>query len=369
MRPGWATDPAGVAAASPGPYDSRRARRRDHGLFRPRTDRSKVAERSDRGSPGRVLRAISGRYEVLDDGLQRVLCRARRRLERPTPEWPEFPVPGDLVEWSWSEAAGERTGIIEAVRPRSSEIARQRSGHRKHVVVANLDQLVAVIALRDPKLDRGLLDRLLTTAERTGIAVRICLHKADLVEPGEFDDVRDVYEKAGYPVLLTSVRSGQGLDELRAALRDHITAFMGPSGAGKSRLISELQPGLQLRTGDVSEKTGRGQHTTTRVELHPTDFGALLADTPGVRDFNLWSLPAQELAGLFPEFRRYQEGCRFAGCQHDQEPDCAIKQRVESGDIDAGRYRSYQVTLEELRQAEKANIGRGPRRKRSGGRG
>jgi ribosome biogenesis GTPase len=314
---------------------------------------------------GRVLRAISSRYEVLDEGRERVLCRARRRLERPDSSWPTFPVPGDLVEWHWSRSGGEQTGVIVAVRPRTSEIARERSGRRKHVVVANLDQLVAVVAMRDPKLDRGLLDRLLAAAERTGVHVRICFHKADLVEPGAFDAIGDVYKAAGYPLLYTSVKTGQGVPELRAALRDHITAFMGPSGAGKSHLISALQPGLRLKTGEVSEKSGRGQHTTTRVELHPTDFGGLLADTPGLRDLSLWDLAPEQLAGLFPEIQRVQENCRFTGCQHDQEPDCAVKRGVESGSIDPGRYRSYLVTLEELRQVARETARRGPRRRQS----
>ena len=300
---------------------------------------------------------------MLDEANEIVLCRARRSLKRPDATWPEFPVPGDLVEWQPLEETGKRSGVIEVVQPRTSEIARERSGHRKQVVVANLDQLVAVIALRDPRLDRGLLDRLLATAESTGISVRICLHKVDLVQSGDFEDLRQVYESAGYPVLFTSVATGQGISELKDVLRDHLSAFMGPSGAGKSHLISELQPGLQLKTGLVSEKTGHGQHTTTRVELHPTDFGAILADTPGVRGFSLWDMPPEELGRLFPEVRRYQGECHFSTCQHDSEPDCAVKQQVESGGMDAGRYRSYLVTLEELRQAQKEADSKGKRPK------
>ena len=177
--------------------------------------------------------------------------------------------------------------------------------------------------------------------------------------------MRRVYEAAGYPVLYTSAETGEGLEDLQAVLKEHITAFMGPSGAGKSRIISKLQPGLQLKTGLVSEKTGQGRHTTTRVELHPTDFGALLADTPGVREFSLWDLPPEDLPGLFPEIRRYQEQCRFSSCSHTHEPNCAVKQQVESGEIDSGRYRSYRVILEELQMAQKENDARGKRRRRS----
>ena len=234
---------------------------------------------------GRVLTAHSGQYDVLTPAQAVVPCRARKRLERPDPSWPLFPVPGDLVRWRSLERSGAPEGIIEAVHPRRSEISRVRAG-TKHVVLANLDQLVLVVAVCRPALDRGLLDRLLATAERSHVAARICLHKIDLAKPSEFEPLRQVYEEAGYPVLFTSATTGAGVETLRTALKDHISAFMGMSGAGKSHLISALQPGLELRTGLLSEKSGQGRHTTTRVDLHQTDFGALLADTPGVREFS-----------------------------------------------------------------------------------
>ncbi len=298
---------------------------------------------------GRVLTAHSGSYDVLAaDSV--VVCRARRRLRRPDPTWPPFPVPGDMVEWR-QERSGDRSGIIEAVCPRRSEVARRRGG-RKQVVVANLDQLVVVVSVRAPALDRELLDRLLATAESCRIAARICLHKVDLAAPGEFEALRAVYERIGYPVLYTSARSGEGIEALRGALRDHISAFMGSSGAGKSRLISALQPGLELRTGVVSAKSGQGRHTTSRVDLHPTDFGALLADTPGVREFGLWGLEPEELRTLFPEFQGLPGSCHFASCSHDHEPRCAVKEAVQAGSVDAGRHRSYLAILAALRQDE-----------------
>jgi ribosome biogenesis GTPase len=245
------------------------------------------------------------------------------------------------------------------VQPRRSEIARVRTG-TKHVVLANLEQLVVVVAVRRPSLDRGLLDRLLATAERSHVAAWICLHKIDLAEPGEFEDLAQIYEQAGYPVVFTSATTGAGIETLRSALRNHISAFMGMSGAGKSHLISALQPGLSLRTGLVSEKSGQGRHTTTRVDLHRTDFGALLADTPGVREFSLWDLEPEMLRDLFPEFRPVQGECHFATCSHDHEPHCAVKEAVEDDRVDSGRYRSYLAILADLRQEA--------RRPRSGGR-
>ncbi len=298
---------------------------------------------------GRVLTAHSSRYDVLGADGTVVPCRARRRMLRSESACPSFPVPGDMVVWQALEQAGAKSGIIVGVRPRQSEIARVRSGV-KHVVVANLDRLVIVVAVQRPSLDRGLLDRLLTTAERNRLDAMICLHKFDLAEPALFDDIRRAYERAGYMVLPTSCTNGRGIEELRLALKGHVSAFMGASGAGKSRLISALQPGLSLRTGMVSEGSGQGRHTTTRVDLHRTDFGALLADTPGVREFSLWGLQPEELRDFFPEFRELQQHCRYATCTHDHEPRCAVKDAVAAGDVDSGRHRSYLAILTSLRQ-------------------
>jgi ribosome biogenesis GTPase len=156
----------------------------------------------------------------------------------------------------------------------------------------------------------------------------------------------------------TSAEDGTGIDTLREALRGHVAGFMGASGAGKSRLIGLLQPGLRLHTGPVSEKTRQGRHTTTRVDLHRTDFGALLADTPGVRDFGLWQVAPARLAALFPEFRTAQGNCHFAGCSHVPEPNCAVKTAVDAGAIDRGRYRSYCAIVDELRAAATDSLDR-----------
>lgn len=311
---------------------------------------------------GTVLRAHSSRYAVLPpngDGL--VECRARRRLDRPTLEWPEFPVPGDQVEWRPTSSGGAREGIIEAVHPRRSEISRTRFGS-KHVVVANLDLLVIVVAMRDPQLDRGLLDRLLATAESAHIDALVCPSKIDLVDESELRPIRAIYENAGYQVVATSTETGAGIDALRELLHGRVVAFMGPSGAGKSRMLAALQPGLQLRTGEVNSKSGQGRHTTTRVDLHRTEFGALLADTPGVREFSLWQMEPEALPALFREFNRDGIECKFTPCTHIHEPECGVRGAVEKGTIDPGRLRSYTVLFHELQQESSAATARGPRR-------
>ncbi len=311
---------------------------------------------------GTVLRAHSSRYGVLANEGDVVECRARRRLDRPTPDWPEFPVPGDEVEWRSSSSGGKiREGLIEAVHPRKTEISRTRSSE-KHIVVANLDLLVIVVPMREPYLDRGLLDRLLATAERTHIESLVCLSKIDLADPAELRPIRTIYEHVGYNVVETSTQTGAGVDALRERLRKRKVAFMGASGAGKSRLIDNLQPGLNLRTGEVNTKSGQGRHTTTRVDLHRTEFGALLADTPGVREFNLWQLEPTALAALFREFVPLEGKCKFAPCTHTHEPECAIQQAATSDAIDAGRYRSYAALFDEIQAESQVAAARGPRR-------
>jgi ribosome biogenesis GTPase len=311
---------------------------------------------------GIVLRAHSSRYAVLAANAEAVIeCRARRRLDRPSADWPEFPVPGDEVEWRpTAHGVAIRDGVIEAVRPRRSEISRTRFG-QKHVVVANLDLLVVVVAMREPAVDRGLLDRLLATAERTHIEALVCFSKVDLADAAELQALRAVYQNAGYDLVETAAATGVGIDPLRERLRGRVAALMGASGAGKSRLLAALQPGLQVRTGEVNSKSGQGRHTTTRVDLHRTDFGALLADTPGVREFNLWQLEPELLGTLFREFARPSNTCKFEPCTHVHEPECAIESAVRAGAIDRGRYKSYVALFEELQAESKLAASRGGR--------
>ena len=158
-----------------------------------------------------------------------------------------------------------------------------------------------------------------------------------------------VYSDLGYPVLHTSTVSSDGLDALRAALQNKINVISGPSGVGKSTLLNAIQPEWGLRTGEISEATQKGKHTTTHAELMPLPFGGYVADTPGLREFGIWDLSADDLSGFFVEMRPYLENCRFPNCTHDHEPDCAVKDAVEDGEITEGRYISYLNILHSLR--------------------
>lgn len=244
----------------------------------------------------------------------------------------------------------EAYALVDEVLPRRTELVRGAAGggRLKQVLAANLDQLVAVFAYRQPAPSAARLDRLLLIAEQARITPLIVVNKADLAaDPGEAAAVFDLYCRLGYTVLATSAVTGQGLSELRARLLGRISAFVGPSGVGKSSLLNALQPGLRLRAGEVS-KVGKGRHTTTAADLLPLTGGGYIADTPGLKEIALWGVAPAELEALFPEFRPHLGQCRFSRCRHRQEPGCAIRAAVAAGEIAESRYQSYLKIYDEL---------------------
>lgn len=234
----------------------------------------------------------------------------------------------------------DRKGVIEKVFERKNQLVRPP--------VANVEQVIIVMSVDSPPPDLMLLDRLLVVAEFHGLAVVIVFNKADLVAPAAMDKYRSVYEGIGYPVILSSARTLAGVDALRERLKDRISVLAGPSGVGKSSLLNAVQPGLSLKTGDVSHKTKRGRHTTRHVELLRLADGGFVADTPGFSRLNLTGMTREELAGYFPELARLQGSCRFSSCLHHTEPDCAVRGALDAGLIDSGRYHHYLYLLEEV---------------------
>lgn len=287
---------------------------------------------------GRIIKAISGYYYVQLHGVDEeriVRCRARGvfKVRNITP------LAGDLVR---IETIDQEEGTIMEVLPRHSELVRPP--------IANVDQAVLVFALKMPDLSYSLLDRLLVHAEYAGIQSVICMTKADLAEDAsDIDTIRDVYGGMGYPVLLTSAATGQGIDDLSEALTGKVSVLAGQSGAGKSTLINQLIPGLQLKTGEVSTKLGRGRHTTRHVELIPYQSGAV-ADTPGFSQLDFPDMEPEQLSSCFRDISKYSSSCKFRGCLHMSEPDCAVNEAVSAGDISAVRYENYKAFLQEIRE-------------------
>lgn len=288
---------------------------------------------------GTVLRTRGGVYRVaLEDGRRvEASIRGRLKLEERTGD---RVVIGDRVRVA--EVDGDAYAI-EDVLPREREIVRRApGGHTPKVVAANVERLVAVIAAAEPDPRREQVDRLLVVAEANELEGILVVNKMDL--PGARDRGTDLaagYRRIGYRVLLTSARSGRGIDELEEVLCRGTSALVGPSGGGKSSLLNAIEPGLELRTGALSRRSGRGRHTTVSARLTELECGGRVADTPGFDDVGLWGVDPEALDVCFPEFLPFLDGCRFRGCTHLHEPGCAVKQAVENGEIDERRHASY----------------------------
>lgn len=261
---------------------------------------------------------------------------------------------GDEVEMEIENEA-DRTAIITNILPRNNYITRQspRVKHQHHIVAANLDQSLLIATIKEPRTSQGFIDRFLVAAEMSHVRSAIVFNKADIYKNKEieqFNEWKEMYEVAGYKVLLTSIKDNIGMDELREVLKDKTTLISGHSGVGKSSLLNALIPDLALKTTDVSGWSGKGRHTTTFAEMYDLPFGGRVIDTPGMREFGLVDISRQELSHYFPEMRQRLNDCQFNNCMHINEPGCAIKQAVRDGQINEDRYVSYATILDSIEE-------------------
>ncbi len=289
---------------------------------------------------GTVVRMHANRF-VVQCGERRWSCVVGGRLSRDREDQVRLVAVGDEVVF---RPGGEDEGAIERVMPRRNKIARPsvRQRHKEQVIVANVDQLLAVQAARAPDLHLENLDRCLAIAERYGIPrIVVVINKTDLEAEAALEAVRATYAPARYQVLCTSTKDGRGLEEMRTCLAGRTSVLLGPSGAGKSTLINAMVPTAGLKTGVVSEYTEEGRHTTTWVEMLPIPGGGFLIDTPGIEVFGLWEVERGEVAALFPEILPLLGTCKFNDCVHGREPGCAVRAAVESGAIPPTRWESY----------------------------
>lgn len=284
---------------------------------------------------GTIVKGIGGFYYVRTaEGL--IECRARGRFRKEG----ESPMVGDLVQISRT-AEDKEKGSVDEILPRKNSFVRPP--------VANIDQLVVTISVKNPESSLLMADQLTVTAEAAGVVPVICINKKDLDE-NRADMLKKVYETTGYTVIMTSAKDNTGLEELKAVLKDKITALAGNSGVGKSSLLNRLSAEFSLETGSVSDKTRRGRHTTRHTELLELPFGGYVFDTPGFSSYASEGITAAELEKLFPEIARVEEPCRFVGCAHIAEPGCKVKEALEAGKIATERYESYQALYQELKQ-------------------
>ena len=284
---------------------------------------------------GRIVKSLSGFYEVKTEA-GTVTCRARGHVRRDGC----MPLTGDLVEISCS---GSR-GMVEKLLPRKNSFLRP--------AVANVDALVVFAANVNPVTEPFLIDRVAAIAGCRKVPVILCLNKTDLDPAAELGRI---YEQAGFPVIRTSAKTGAGMDRLRDAISGKLTAFTGNSGVGKSSVLNCLAPALCLQTGAVSEKLGRGRHTTRHVELYALDGETFVADTPGFSSFDtdqMELISKEDLQYAFPDFAPYLGRCRFRDCAHLKEPDCAVTQALREGKLQPTRYDSYVRLYEKAREVK-----------------
>ena len=289
----------------------------------------------ERRTAGRILRALSGFYDVLTpEGL--ITCRGRGSLRKAH----QTPLTGDMVEITVEKGKG----MVEKILPRRNCFVRP--------AVANVDALVVFAANVNPVTEPFLIDRVAAIAGDQEVEVILCVNKCDL-DPAV--DLVRIYRNAGFPVIQASAETGQGVEELRSRLQGKLTAFTGNTGVGKSSMLNRLCPELGLATGEVSEKLGRGRHTTRHVQLYPLDADTYVADTPGFSSFDTDQMDVilkENLQYAFPDFDPYVGKCQFHDCSHRQEPGCAVREAMEAGKVEPTRYESYRKLYEKASQVK-----------------
>jgi ribosome biogenesis GTPase len=290
---------------------------------------------------GVVLARTGGTYRVQTDAGE-VEAVLRGKVKRADDD---KIVAGDVVE---IERHGSGPATIAGREPRRSVLTRREVGARRaQPIAANADQVIAILAARDPEPNVRMLDRLLVIAEANSLPPVVVVNKADLA-PEAVGAVERRYAPAGYRVIATSAKSGLGLPVLLDLLRGRVSILTGESGVGKSTLLNALQPGLNLRTGEISSHWGTGRHTTTAALLMPLAVGGFVVDTPGLREAGTWGIEPDQLARCFPEFRPYLDQCRFDNCRHLAEPHCAVRAAAAAGGFDPDRLESYARIHEEV---------------------
>ena len=284
---------------------------------------------------GKIIKGIAGFYyvHVVESAVYECKAKGVFRKEKIKP------LVGDNVE---IEVLDEetKTGNIVKILPRKNELIRP--------AVANIDQALVVFAVVKPNPHFNLLDRFLVMMESKQIPVVLCFNKEDIAKEPQIEELKAVYENCGYPLIFVSAREIRNIEQVRTALKGKTTAIAGPSGVGKSSIINLLQPQANMETGEISDKIERGKHTTRHSELFSIDEDSYIMDTPGFSSLYVNDFEKEELKYYFPEFADYEGKCRFQGCVHVHEPDCAVKEAVEKGKIHKVRYQDYQEIYDEM---------------------
>lgn len=293
---------------------------------------------------GLVIKSTGSWYGVLTDEDKTINCRIKGKFRTLDIKTTNPIAVGDYVDIELEP--DQETGLITFLHPRKNYIIRKSINLSKQaqIIAANLDQAFLIVTLASPRTSLGFIDRFLVTAEAYDIPAKLIFNKLDLFsEEGLeiLEEYQSIYEKAGYPCYSVSAIQETNLDQIRDLLKDSVTLVSGHSGVGKSTLINALLPGKELKTGEISDWSDKGKHTTTFAEMFQLPFGGYLIDTPGIRELGVFDIEKQELGRLFPEIRKLMSNCRFHNCRHINEPGCAVLNALENEELETSRYDSY----------------------------
>ena len=286
---------------------------------------------------GKIIKGIAGFYYIYAENDEVYECKAKGIFRKDNRK----PLVGDNVEIEVLDEQ-EKEGSVTAILPRKNSLIRP--------AVANVDQAFVIFAMDNPKPNFMLLDRFLIMMEKENVPAVICFNKKDLATEEELEFLYETYKSCGYQVILSSTFNGEGLEEIREILKGKTTVVAGPSGVGKSSITNALQENVQMETGEISKKLKRGKHTTRHSQVIPVGKDTYLMDTPGFSSLYLTDIEEQELKDYFPEFREYEDQCRFQGCRHIHEPGCAVKEALSNHKISSLRYEDYLGLHEEIKE-------------------
>jgi ribosome biogenesis GTPase len=285
---------------------------------------------------GVIVKGIAGFYYVENHYGNIFECKARGKFRNEKLS----PIVGDKV---FIELLDDKHGVINEIQPRKNQLIRP--------LVANIDQAILVFAIKNPDLNFILLDKLLIFIEHHGIDALICINKSDLADANEIEKIKQSYESIGYDLIKTNGKTGEGIELLKENIKDKISVFAGPSGVGKSTIFNRIQSKVVMETGDISEKIGRGKHTTRHSELIEITQDTFIVDTPGFSSLDLSFIGVEELQYSFREFVSYLGECKYSTCLHSKESGCKVKEMVEKGKITRSRYNTYLEILKELQES------------------
>ena len=285
---------------------------------------------------GKIIKGIAGFYYVHEPKLGVYACKAKGIFRNEKIK----PLVGDMVEFEITHE-GDKEGNITRILPRKNALIRP--------AVANVDQAMIIFAVAKPLPNLNMLDRFLIMMQMQHVPTIICFNKTDAADMQSREQLFDIYKNCGSKLLFTSVRQNEGIDKVRALLKDKTTVMAGPSGVGKSSMMNCLKPEAAMQTGDISRKIQRGRHTTRHSELFHLEGASYMMDTPGFTSLFINDLEANDLRFYFKEFEPYEGQCRFNGCVHINEPDCAVKEALSQGHISASRYENYVLLYEEIK--------------------